>query len=98
LDDTLDVFPCHGVGGICGMILTGVFAKDVGLVYGETKTFVMHLIGLVIVSAYAFVGSYLLLLLTNKISRLRVSEAEEEMGLDLSQHGESYGRKKSVEV
>jgi len=95
LDDTLDVFPCHGVGGICGMILTGVFAKDVGLVYGETKTFVMHIIGLVIVSAYAFVGSYLLLLLTNKISRLRVSEEEEDMGLDLSQHGESYGRKRT---
>jgi Amt family ammonium transporter len=98
LDDTLDVFPCHGVGGICGMILTGVFAKDVGLVYGETKTFVMHIIGLVIVSAYAFVGSYLLLLLTNKISRLRVSEEEEDMGLDLSQHGESYGRKVSTTV
>ncbi|MBL7998762.1 MAG: ammonium transporter [Candidatus Kapabacteria bacterium] len=96
LDDTLDVFPCHGIGGISGMILTGVFAKDVGLVYGHSTTFLMHLLGLVVVSVYAFGGSYLLLLLTNKIAKLRVSPDEEEMGLDLSQHGEHYGRRRGV--
>lgn len=94
LDDTLDVFPCHGVGGICGMILTGVFAKEVGLFYGETKTFVMHIIALVLVSAFTFVGSYLLYLITGKIVRLRVTAEEEEQGLDQSQHGETYGRKR----
>jgi Amt family ammonium transporter len=96
LDDTLDVFPCHGVGGICGMILTAVFAKDVGLFYGQTKTFVMHLLALALVSAFTFAGSYLLYLTTGKIVRLRVSHQEEEEGLDLSQHGETYGRKREV--
>ena len=43
LDDTLDVFPSHGVGGIVGMILTGVFAGEVGLTSGETTTFMWHL-------------------------------------------------------
>lgn len=93
LDDTLDVFPCHGLGGIVGMILTGVFAKDLGLFYGQTTTFLYHLLGLLIVSVYTFGGSYLLYFITDKIMPLRVSEEEEVDGLDLSQHGESYGRK-----
>lgn len=89
LDDTLDVFPCHGVGGIVGMILTAVFADNVGLIYGQTATFVNHLYALVIVSAFTCAGSYALYHLTHSIIPMRVSEAEEEMGLDLSQHGES---------
>jgi Amt family ammonium transporter len=89
VDDTLDVFPCHGLGGIVGMILTAVFAKDVGLLYGETKTFKYHLIALVIVLVYTFVVSYLLYKLTNLISPIRVSATEESQGLDISQHGES---------
>lgn len=89
LDDTLDVFPCHGVGGIVGMILTAVFADNVGLIYGHTATFVNHLYALVIVSAFTCAGSYALYHLTHSIIPMRVSEAEEEMGLDLSQHGES---------
>ena len=52
LDDTLDVFPCHGVGGMVGMIVTGIFAKDVGLTSGKTTTFLYHLLALVIVSAF----------------------------------------------
>src|SRR5213075_2156343 len=60
LDDTLDVFPCHGVGGMVGMIATGIFAKDVGLTSGQTKTFLYHLLALVIVSAYTFFGSFIL--------------------------------------
>jgi Amt family ammonium transporter len=89
LDDTLDVFPCHGVGGMTGMILTAVFADGVGLIYGETKTFVTHLYTLGLISAFTFTGSYMLYALSHSIVPLRVSEAEEEMGLDLSQHGES---------
>jgi Amt family ammonium transporter len=89
LDDTLDVFPCHGVGGIVGMILTAVFADNIGLIYGQTATFVNHLYALVIVSGFTCAGSYALYHLTHSIIPMRVSEAEEEMGLDLSQHGES---------
>ncbi|MCL4547250.1 MAG: ammonium transporter [Bacteroidetes bacterium] len=89
LDDALDVFPCHGLGGIVGMILTGVFAKDVGLIHGETHTFFMHMIALAIVSVFTFGGSYLLYMITDKILPMRVSKEEEIEGLDISQHGES---------
>ncbi len=95
IDDTLDVFPCHGVGGMVGMLLTGVFAtKSVnsagaeGLFYGETALFVKHLIALVAVSVFAFFGSYILLRITNLISPLRVTPQEELVGLDASQHDE----------
>jgi Amt family ammonium transporter len=89
LDDTLDVFPCHGLGGIVGMILTAVFAKDVGLIHGQTATFLAHMAALVIVSIFAFGGSYLLYMITDKIMPMRVSPQEEIDGLDISQHGES---------
>jgi Amt family ammonium transporter len=95
IDDTLDVFPCHGVGGMVGMILTGVFATKTvnsaganGLFYGESALFVKHLIALVVVSAFAFFGSLLLLKITDLISPLRVTPEEEVMGLDISQHDE----------
>ena len=88
IDDTLDVFPSHGVGGIVGMLLTAVFAKEVGLVYGETTTFLYHLLGLVIVSLFCFGGSYALYVIVDKILTMRVREDQEEKGLDLSQHGE----------
>ena len=88
IDDTLDVFPCHGVGGMCGMIFTGIFANGVGLFYGQTTTFLYHLLALVLVGAFTFGGSYLLLMLTNLIVPLRVTAEEETMGLDVSQHGE----------
>ena len=80
LDDTLDVFPCHGVGGIVGMIATGVFAKDVGLIYGETTTFMYHMIALVIVATFSFVGSLILYKLTDLIIPLRVPEDQEYRG------------------
>ena len=88
LDDTLDVFPCHGVGGMVGMLLTGVFAKDVGLLSGSWGTFLVHCGALVFVAAFSFCGSYLLYLLTDLVIPLRVSDEQEEIGLDLSQHGE----------
>lgn len=89
LDDTLDVFPCHGVGGIVGMIATAVFAKEGGLITGETTLFMYHMLALVIVFVFTFFGSILLYKLTNAIIPLRVKEDQEELGLDLSQHFES---------
>src|SRR5262245_17967519 len=88
LDDTLDVFPCHGVGGIVGMILTGVLARDVGLFWGQTTTFLYHLLALVIVSGFSFLGSLLLFKLTDWLLPIRVTPEQEAVGLDLSQHGE----------
>ena len=98
LDDTLDVFPCHGVGGMVGMLLTGVFASQAvnpanetgnGLIFGETTLFFVHLAALVGVSVFAFFGSWVLLKITDMISPLRVTQQEEMTGLDLSQHDES---------
>ena len=89
LDDTLDVFPCHGVGGMVGMVCTGIFAKDVGLVFGKTETFLYHLLALVIVAIFSFVGSLILYKVTDLIIPLRVTEGQEHEGLDLSQHGET---------
>ena len=88
LDDTLDVFPCHGVGGMVGMLMTGLFAKDVGLMSGHAYTFLVHCGALVFVAVFSFAGSYLLYKITDLIIPLRVSEEQEEIGLDLSQHGE----------
>jgi Amt family ammonium transporter len=89
IDDTLDVFSCHGVGGIVGMLLTAVFANDVGLTSGKTETFFSHLAALGIVAVFTFVGSAILYKVTDVFSKLRVHPDEEEIGLDLSQHGES---------
>ncbi|MFQ5447000.1 MAG: ammonium transporter [Saprospiraceae bacterium] len=89
VDDTLDVFPCHGMGGIVGMLCTGIFAAGVGLIHGSTTTFLYHLLALVIVAVFTFGGSYILLKLTNAIIPLRVTGEQESMGLDISQHGEN---------
>ncbi|MBP6385433.1 MAG: ammonium transporter [Pseudarcicella sp.] len=98
LDDSLDVFPCHGVGGMVGMVMTGLFASsavnglvaDQGLfIDGSMTLFIKHMVALVGVSFFAFVGSYILLVITDKIVPLRVSEEEERLGLDISQHDES---------
>jgi Amt family ammonium transporter len=98
IDDTLDVFPCHGIGGMVGMLLTGIFATtavnvavvDQGIFYGDSKLFFLHLGVLVGVFIFSFVGSFILLKLTNLITPLRVTEEEERIGLDYTQHGESY--------
>jgi Amt family ammonium transporter len=89
LDDTLDVFPCHGVGGITGMILTSVFVQEKGLFFGETKTFFIHLIALVGISAFCVILSYTLYVVTNAIAPMRVEKEHELLGLDLSQHEET---------
>jgi ammonium transporter, Amt family len=89
LDDTLDVFPCHGVGGMVGMILTGVFAANVGLIHGHVHVFIVQLVTLAIAAPFAFIGSWVLYRVTDAIIPLRVSERQELMGLDLTQHDET---------
>lgn len=97
IDDALDVFACHGVGGMVGMLLTGVFASNTvnsvvgdnqGLIFGDATLFLTQLKALVLVSIFAFAASYALFFIVNKITPLRVSEEKEELGLDISQHGE----------
>jgi Amt family ammonium transporter len=99
LDDTLDVFPCHGVGGMVGMIMTGIFATKTvnsagndGLFYGNFSFLLIQLKALVVVVGYSFVMSLAIFKFIDLILPLRVSEEEEEMGLDYSQHAEKYGR------
>src|SRR5690606_14925068 len=97
VDDTLDVFPSHGVGGMVGMILTGVFATHTinsavttdGLFFGQTGLFVAHVLGLIGAVIFTFVMAFVLLKVTDSVSKLRVSIEEEERGLDITQHGES---------
>src|SRR6476469_3211724 len=97
LDDTLDVFPCHGIGGMAGMLLTGFFATKTvnpagndGWFYGNFDFFFTQLKALLIVVAYSFTMSFLIFKFINFILPLRVSEAEEEAGLDETQHNEKY--------
>ena len=90
IDDTLDVFPSHGIGGIMGMILTAVFAKEVGLIYGQIETFIFHLVAIIITIIFTMLMSYLIYNFVNKLIPLRVREDQEERGLDASQHGELF--------
>jgi len=98
LDDTLDVFPCHGVGGIVGMIMTAIFAKDVGLIHGEYQTFSYHMLALVIVGVFTFGGSYIIFRITSMMTRMRVSPEDERLGLDISQHSETMRTSSKIEV
>ena len=77
LDDTLDVFPCHGVGGMVGMIATAVFANEVGVVHGHWRTLGVHLIALAAVGVFSFGGSWILYRLTDAILPMRVSAHQE---------------------
>lgn len=94
-DDALDVWGVHGVGGILGTILLGVFGSAAinangtdGLIFGGTGFFFTQLISVVIVSAYAFFFTYGMLWLINKITPVKVTKEIEENGLDNSFHGE----------
>ena len=89
IDEALDVFPTHGVGGMVGSILTGVFVN--GLLDGNTHEFLMHAAALAITVIYTFTASYLLYYIINKFIPMRVSEESEYIGLDISQHNEKYG-------
>jgi Amt family ammonium transporter len=95
IDDTLDVFSCHGMSGIWGSIATGIFATVLinptsvnGLLFGNTHLLIAQVIAVVVIAAYSFFGSYLLLKFINIFSPLRVSAEDEEKGLDLAEHGE----------
>lgn len=97
LDDTLDVFPCHGLGGMVGLLLTGIFAtKNVnpagndGWFYGNYSFFFIQLKALAIVVSYSFTVSFAIFKFINFILPLRVSSEEEELGLDATQHNEKY--------
>jgi len=92
IDDTLDVFACHGVGGIMGMILTAIFAQgeNASLLHGGWGVFGHHMLALVLVSVFTFGGAYVLFKITNYIIPIRVSEEAEEIGLDWSQHREKF--------
>jgi ammonium transporter, Amt family len=95
IDDALDVFGCHAVAGITGMLLTGVFASKAanpsltqeGLLFEGTELFTSQLIAVGIVSVFAFVMSYLLFFIINLVTPLRVSEDVEVAGLDSEQIG-----------
>lgn len=88
IDDALDVFPTHGVGGIVGTIFTGIFVG--GLVVGNWQVFGAHVLAVVVVFVYSFFMSLLLYWVTDKLMTLRVSAKSERMGLDISQHNEQY--------
>jgi len=95
LDDTLDVFACHGVGGMWGAIATGIFAQKAvnvagnnGLLFGNPKQVAIQALAVVAVAVWAFLMSAVILKVIDWTMGLRVSAEEEEMGLDLSQHGE----------
>ncbi|MBP5272954.1 MAG: ammonium transporter, partial [Clostridia bacterium] len=95
-DDALDAFGCHGVGGIYGGIMTGIFGSQAinpgavsnGLIYGDTKLFVANLIGTVATVVLGLVGGAVCIFITTRFTSLRVSEKEEKIGLDITQHGE----------
>ena len=96
IDDALDAFGCHGIGGIWGGIATGLFAQSGinpvaqwnGLVYGETRLFLAQLLSIVVTIAVAVVGTLLCVGITRIFTKLRVEPKEETLGLDATQHGE----------
>ena len=94
-DDALDVWGVHGIGGGLGVILLGVFASKAmnsagadGLMFGGTQFFTKQCIAVVGAAVYAFVFTYVMLAVINIITKVKVSEAEEDLGLDESLHGE----------
>ncbi|UAL08501.1 MAG: ammonium transporter [Candidatus Methanogranum gryphiswaldense] len=95
IDDALDVFAVHGVGGIWGAIATGLFAnpaivtdKYAGLFYGGTDLIVGQLIAVAVTIVFCFAMSYAIIWLISKFMRVRVTEEEEMVGQDLTEHGE----------
>jgi Amt family ammonium transporter len=98
LEDTLDVFPCHGVGGAVGMLMTGILANTAvnganttgnGLLFGEFTLFKVHVIALVLAVAFIFIGSFVILKITDLISPMTITTEEKKVGSDLAQHGEN---------
>lgn len=96
IDDTLDVWAAHGMGGLTGAILTGVFAEKAinsagsnGLLFGNSHQILIQLLTVLFVAAYSFFGTVIILKVVKVITDLRVSLSEEIKGLDLAVHGEA---------
>lgn len=97
IDDALDAFGCHGIGGVWGGIATGLFAKTSinsvarwdGLVFGNVHLFVAQVLSIIITAAVAFVGTLICIGIIRIFTPLRVDQKEEALGLDISQHGEN---------
>lgn len=97
IDDALDAFGCHGIGGIWGGIATGLFGQSSinsvaqwdGLVFGDFHLFAAQLIGIVVTIAVAIVGTLICVAVVKIFTPLRVTIKEEQIGLDITQHGES---------
>jgi Amt family ammonium transporter len=107
LEDTLDVFPCHGVGGAVGMLMTALLANTAvnaanttgnGLLFGEFTLFKVHLIALAIAITFIFVGSLAILKITDLISPMAVSKEVKKVGSDLAQHGENIPAPSGLEM
>jgi Amt family ammonium transporter len=95
LDESLDVFACHGMGGLTGAILTGFFATKTvnaaganGLLYGNPKQLGIQAAAVAIVAVFSFAVTFVLAKVLDLTMGLRVTEMEEEVGLDISEHGE----------
>ncbi|MDD1717612.1 MAG: ammonium transporter [Methanoregulaceae archaeon] len=97
MDESLDAWAIHGVGGLWGALATGIFAAAAisgfpGLIEGNVNQFLANAAGALAALVYAFVVTYIIALVIDKTIGLRVSEEEEYVGLDISQHGEqAYG-------
>lgn len=98
LEDTLDVFPCHGVGGAVGMVMTALLANTAvnaanttgnGLLFGEFTLFKVHMIALALALGFIIAGSFLILKITDLISPMTITSEEKLVGSDFSQHGEN---------
>ena len=97
IDDALDAFGCHGIGGIWGGIATGLFTQSSingtarwdGLIFGDFRLFAAQLAGILITIAFAVIGTLICVAIVRIFTPLRVDQKEEQIGLDLSQHGES---------
>ena len=97
IDDGLDAFGCHGIGGIWGGIATGLFGRSSinsvarwdGLVFGDVHLFGAQILGIVITIAVAVVGTLICVGIVRIFTPLRVTVKEEQIGLDVSQHGEN---------
>lgn len=97
IDDSLDVFAVHGVGGTVGFLCTAIFASSNvnpvgpdGLIYGQGLTLAKHIAIVLVMAPCLLISSYTIFFITNCIIPMRVTAEEEEVGLDSSQHGESY--------
>ena len=95
IDDSLDVWAGHGIGGLTGAILTGFFAEKAinsaganGLLFGNAHQLVVQIIAVAAVAVYAFVATWIILKVISFFSPLRVSPDDEEQGLDIATHGE----------